>query len=116
LAAYLVYFVADAVDDAVASRVADRVRVLAARRSWRTDLPGFFDSEADEDGVRTTGGYVKVTEDVVPEDVIAVWEEIVGLSVELGAVIEVQYREEVLGRVCAGEPDEGLPAAVLAIG
>ena len=110
------YFVADDVDDAVAARVASRVRVLAARRSWRTGLPGFFDSEPDEDGVRTTGGYVQVTEDVIPEDVIAVWEEIVELSVELRASVEVQYREEVLGHVRAGEPDDGLPAAVLAIG
>ena len=88
MTAFLVYFVAGEVDDVVAARVADRVRVLAARRSWRAEIPGFFDSEADEDGARTTGGYVKVTEEVVPGDVLAVWEEIVELSAELGAAVE----------------------------
>ena len=110
------YFLTGEVDDAVAERVADRVRVLASRRTWKSDLPGFFDSAEDGEGAeRTTGGYVKLGDEYLPEDVLAVWEEIVGLSSELACSVEVQYREQVLGRVHAGEPEEGLPAAVLAI-
>ena len=116
MASFLVYFLTDEVDDAIARRVANRVRVLASRRTWKSELPGFLDSAEEGDGAeRTTGAYVKLTEDYMPEDVLAFWEEIVGVSAELGCSVEVQYREEVLGRVHAGEPEEGLPAAVLAI-
>ena len=114
MAAFLVYFLTDEVDDAIAARVADRVRVLASGRRWAGDLPGFFDSAEDGDGAeRTTGGYLKVDE-ALPADAVAMWEEIVGVSRELGCGVEVQYREEVLGRVYCGEPDEGLSEAFVA--
>jgi hypothetical protein len=87
---YLVFFAAGPVDDALADAIRDRVRAVA-RAGW-------FDDPGDE---RTTGGYVRVDAVEAPDgqDLLAAARD---LSATHGVVIEVQWREEVLGHLEAG--------------
>ena len=116
--AYLVFFVTDPVDDALAGALRERLRARAGAWAWVADPPGFFDDPAAEHkGQRTTGAYLRVDEDAGPDpdDVAAMWDWALGASGELMVTMEVQWREVPLGRVHAGRPDEGLERAVLGI-
>ena len=114
--AYFVFFVIDDVDDSLATEVRSRVRQLARSRSW-TNEPGFFDDPASEhDGRRTTGGYLRVENEVADgDDVRAFCGAIQALSAEFEIDIEMQWREAVLGRVRAGVPDDGLEEKLSAV-
>jgi hypothetical protein len=107
---YLVFFVADPVDDALAEHVRSRVRMLAARRAWRDQPPGYFDDPEPAPGsVRTTGGYLRVTEATADgDDARAFCAAVQAFSAEFQIELELQWRERVLGRVRAGVPDDGL--------
>ena len=91
---YLVFFAADAVDDALADAIRDRVRAVPGA-GW------FDDPAADSAAERTTGGYVKVGEPEEPlgQDLLAAARDV---SAEHGVRIEVQWREEVVGHFEAG--------------
>jgi hypothetical protein len=116
MSSYLVYFLTDEVDDEQAHRVAERVRKLAADRVWGGASPGFVDSAEEGEGAeRTTGGYLLLGDEFAGADVVAMWTEVVAVSRELGVSVEVQFREEVLGRVHSGEPEEGLEQVVLGL-
>ncbi len=91
---YLVFFVRDPVDDALAHAVLGEVR----------ELPGggsFYDPAAPWAAERTTGGFVRVEDPGEPagEALLALATR---LSAEHGVAVEVQWREEVLGRFEAG--------------
>jgi hypothetical protein len=108
----LVFFVAGPVDDAVAAVVRRRVTDLARSRDWSVRAPGFFDDPGAADAAsRTTGCYLSGG---AADEIVLVWEAAVATSAELGAVLEVQWREVILGSVRAGVPDPGLEGAVRA--
>jgi hypothetical protein len=116
--AYLVFFVTDPVDDALASVLRERLRARAGAWAWAGSPPGWFDDPAAEDpGKRTTGAYLRVEagEAPDPDDVAAMWDWVLASSGEQMVTIEVQWREEPLGRVHAGRPDDGLEARVLGV-
>lgn len=116
--AYLVFFVTDPVDDALAGALRDRLRARSGAWAWAGTPPGFFDDPAAEHaGVRTTGAYLRVEEAVGPDqdDIAAMWDWVLSASSELMVTMEAQWREVPLGRIVSGRPDEGLEAAVLGI-
>lgn len=116
MAEYLVFFLTGEVDDELAVQVADRVRDLASGRAWAEHAPGFIDSAEDGEGAeRTTGGYLRLGGAPARGDVEAIWALVLTLSRELGVGVEIQYAEEVLGRVHLGEPEEGLAEVMGAI-
>ena len=113
---YFVFFVVDEVDDDLAAAVRGRVRMLAGSRAWLNE-PGFFDDPAAaHDGVRTTGGFLRVEAEVADgDDVRAFCGAIQALSAEYEVDVELQWREAVLGRVRAGVPDDGLEEKLSAV-
>ena len=113
MAGFLVFFVADPVDDALAAEVRHRVRALAAARLWEQHAPGSFDDPDPGAGMRTTGGYLRLDRPA-PGDALAVLDAAGALSAEHGVTIEVQWDERVLGHVRGGVPDAGLTDAVRA--
>jgi hypothetical protein len=113
--AYLVFFVTDPVDDALATVLRERLRARAGAWAWASLPPGFFDDPAATDpAARTTGAYLRVEAGEVPDpdDVAAMWDWVLAASGELMVDFEVQWREQPLGRVCSGRPDKGLEARV----
>ncbi len=105
---YLVFFVADPVDDALAGQVVERVRALAGARAWSAQPPGWFDDPGAETAAeRTTGGYLR-TDSTAGEEARAVFTAVLALSGELGVHVELQFREELLGQVRRGEADRAL--------
>jgi hypothetical protein len=129
---YLVFFVVDTVDDALAAHVRARVRMLARSRAWR-DQPGFFDDPASAgDTPRTTGGYLRVDADTADGDepvspfglatgsrlrrrLLAFCAAVQAFSAEFSVDVELQWREAILGRVRAGVPDDSLEEALAAV-
>jgi hypothetical protein len=107
---YLVFFVVDPVDDALAKEVRARVRAVAGSRGWRDNPPGFFDDPAPAPGSpRTTGGYLRVDEGAADgDDARAFCSAVQAFSSEFEIDLELQWREVVLGRVRSGVPDDGL--------
>ncbi len=101
--AYLVFFVRDPVDDALAGAVLAGVRDVAG-------AGGFDDPAAPSAAERTTGGFVRVGDPDGPEG-RALLALATRLSAEHDVAVEVQWREEVLGRFDAGSwrPDAGPP-------
>ena len=91
---YLVFFARDPVDDALAGAILEGVRGCSAA-GW------FDDPAAASPAERTTGGYVRVAAPEEPEG-----RELIGVAQELsrahGIVVEVQWREEVVGHLEAG--------------
>lgn len=91
---YLVFFVAGPVDDDLAAAVRKRVRA--------TEGAGWFDDPgATGPAERTAGGYVRVG---APEDDLgkALLQAAADVSALHGVVVEVQWREEILGHIEAG--------------
>ena len=90
MSAYLVFFATGPVDDGLADAIRDRVRAVPAA--------GWFDDAGEE---RTAGGYVRVEAVEEPDgrDLLAAARD---LSETHGVVIEVQWREEVLGHLDGG--------------
>jgi hypothetical protein len=114
---YLVFFVVDPVDDALASEVQVRVRAMAGARAWRDSPPGFFDDPAPAaESPRTTGGYLRVETGAADgDDARAFCAAVQAFSAELELALELQWREVVLGRVRAGVPDDGLEDELAAV-
>ena len=92
--AYLVFFVRDPVDDALAEAVVDRVRSCPGA-GW------FDDPDAATPGERTTGGYVRCG---APGERIgqALLDAARDVSAAHRLVVEVQWREAVVGHLDAG--------------
>jgi hypothetical protein len=107
---YLVFFVTDPVDDALAEHLQGRVRMLAAGRAWREQPPGYFDEPEPAPGsARTTGGFLRVARATADgDDARAFCAAVQAFSAEFEVDVELQWRERVLGRVRAGVPDHGL--------
>jgi hypothetical protein len=107
---YLVFFVVNAVDDALAAEVRSRVRAVAGSRTWRDTPPGFFDDPEPAPGSpRTTGGYLRVESGTADgDDARAFCAAVQAFSSEFEVDLELQWREAILGRVRAGVPDDGL--------
>jgi hypothetical protein len=107
---YLVFFVVDEVDDALADEVRARVRAVAGSRGWSGNPPGFFDDPSPAPGSpRTTGGYLRVDTGAADGgDARAFCAAVQAFSSEFEIDLELQWREVVLGRVRAGVPDDGL--------
>ena len=94
MSGYLVFFVADPVDDDLAAAVRKRVRA--------TDGAGWFDDpDAPTPAERTAGGYVQVgaPEEALGQALLTAARDVSALH---GVVVEVQWREEVIGRLDAG--------------
>jgi hypothetical protein len=107
---YLVFFVTSPVDDTLAAHVHSRTRMLAASRVWRDQPPGFFDDAAPAPGSpRTTGAYLRVQQATADEDdVRGFCASVQAFSREFEVDVELQWQEQILGRVRAGVPDDGL--------
>jgi hypothetical protein len=90
----LVFFVAGPVDDDLAAAVRKRVRATAGV-GW------FDDPDAPTPAERTAGGYVRVD---APEDELgkALLLAATDVSALHGVVVEVQWREEIVGHIDAG--------------
>jgi hypothetical protein len=99
---YLVLFVADPAGD----HHADALREIARA----VDGAGFFDGDAD-DPQRTVGAFVRVAGLDAPA-AAALVEAVALVSRALSTRFEVQFREEVLGHLDDGTPDERLRAAL----
>ena len=114
---FLVFFVVDDVDDALAQEVRSRVRALAASRTWRDRAPGFFDDPEPAPGSpRTTGGYLRVDAECADgDDARALCAAVQAFSSEFEVEVELQWREAILGRVRAGVPDDGLEEGLAAV-
>jgi hypothetical protein len=114
---YLVFFVTDPVDDALAAEIRARVRAVAGARAWRDSPPGFFDDPAPAaDSPRTTGGYLRVETGAADgDDARSFCAAVQAFSGELGLAVELQWRETLLGRVRAGVPDDGLEDQLAAV-
>jgi len=86
---YLVFFVADPVDDDLAAVVRKRVRATAGA-GW------FDDADAATPAERTAGGYVRVAaaEDELGQSLLQAASDVSSLH---GVVVEVQWREEIVG-------------------
>ena len=99
---YLVLFVADAADDGHADALRETARSLKGA--------GFFD-DPDLGGQRTTGTYLETDtlEDPTALELIA---RVAELSTALACRIEIQHREEILGHLDCGQPDEKLAATL----
>jgi hypothetical protein len=100
---YLVFFSRDPVDDELAEGIVTAVRAIADARVWSCPAPGWFDDPDAPSAERTCGGYVRV-DDLADEDAGALLEAVRRLSAELEIVVEVQWRERVLGEIAAGAP------------
>ena len=83
--------------------------MTALARSWPSAHVGFFDDPAADPGARTTGGYLRPA---VPAEIEALWGLARSVSADLQLVVELQWREAVLGHVRAGVPDPGLDTAI----
>jgi hypothetical protein len=107
---YLVFFVADPVDDALAAEIRARVRALSGSRGWRDHPPGYFDDPEPAAGSpRTTGAYLRVESGTADgDDARAFCAAVQAFSSEFDVDVELQWREAVLGRVRGGVPDDGL--------
>ena len=92
--AYLVFFARDPVDDALAEAIVDRVRGCSGA-GW------FDDPGAASPAERTTGGYVRAN-DVADPVACALLEAARVVSADHAIVVEVQWREELLGVLDAG--------------
>ena len=114
---YLVFFVVDAVDDALATEVRARVRSVSSGRALRDSPPGFFDDPAPAaDSPRTTGGYLRIEHGAADgDDARAFCAAAQAFSSEFQVDLELQWRETVLGRVRAGVPDDGLEEQLAAV-
>jgi hypothetical protein len=99
---YLVLFVADPADDGHADALRETARSLKGA--------GFFD-DPDLGGQRTVGTYLETEtlEDPVALELIA---RVAELSAALACRIEIQHREEILGHLVAGRPDEKLASSL----
>jgi hypothetical protein len=95
---YLVLFVADPADDGHA----DALRAVARA----VPQAGFFDDPAGGD-TRTVGAYLRAEE---LADGLALVAAVAEVSFALAARIEVQHREEILGYLVDGRPDDALRA------
>lgn len=95
---YLVLFVADPADDGHADALRAAARAVPQA--------GFFDDPVGGDA-RTVGAYLR-TEELA--DGLALVAAVAEVSFALAARIEVQYREEILGHLIDGRPDEALRA------
>lgn len=103
MTAFLVFFVADPVDDALAGEVRACVRELGQARTWADRTPGFFDDPGAGDGdERTTGGYLRVEGAIARADAESIFEAALALSEALDVAVEMQWREEILGRIESG--------------
>jgi hypothetical protein len=91
---YLVFFARDPVDDALAQGILDRIRTCPGA-GW------FDDPGAGSPAERTTGGYVKVAG---PDEPLALALRDVArlVSAELELLVELQFREQVLGHLDRG--------------
>jgi hypothetical protein len=90
VSSYLVFFALGTVDDALATAIVERVRASPGA--------GWFD---DVSGERTTGGFVRV-DAVEDPDGEALLDAARELSRDHGAVLEVQWREKVIGHIEGG--------------
>ena len=92
--AYLVFFVRDPVDDALAEAVTGRVQAVPGA-GW------FDDPGAATQDERTTGGYVRCTG---PEEPVAeaLLDAARAVSADLTVEVEVQWREEPVARIVGG--------------
>jgi hypothetical protein len=95
---YLVLFVADPADDGHADALRAAARAVPQA--------GFFDDPAGGD-TRTVGAYLRTEE---PADGLALVAAVAEVSFALAARIEVQHREEILGYLVDGRPDDALRA------
>ena len=100
--AYLVFFARDPVDDALAAAILDRVRSCAGA-GW------FDDPGAGSPAERTTGGYVRAREVEEPaaRDLLEVARLV---SADHAILVEVQWREALLGLIDAGTWRPSSPA------
>jgi hypothetical protein len=98
---YLVLFVADPADDGHA----DALRAVARA----VPQAGFFDGVggAGSGDTRTVGAYLRAEE---LADGLALIAAVAEVSFALAARIEVQHREEILGHLVDGRPDDALRA------
>ena len=94
VAGYLVFFVRDPVDDALAAAIVDRVRAFPGA-GW------FDDPGAATAAERTTGGYVRVTGPDEPS-ARSLREVARTVSSDLGLVVELQWREQVVAHCHGG--------------
>ncbi len=108
---FLVFFVTDAVDDALASALRTRIRAAAGNHPWAQHAPGFFDDPDPGGGVRTTGGYLRI-ESPCQDDALALLGVATDVASDHDVTIELQWQERVLGHVRAGGADPGLEDAV----
>jgi hypothetical protein len=92
--AYLVFFARDPVDDALAGAIVDRVRACPGA-GW------FDDPGAATPAERTTGGYVRVADPEEPRG-RTLLDAARAVSSEHAILVEVQWREEILGVLEAG--------------
>lgn len=95
---YLVLFVTDPADDGHADALRAAARAVPQA--------GFFDDPAGGD-TRTVWAYLR-TEELA--DGLALVAAVAEVSFALAARIEVQYREEILGHLVDGQPDDALRA------
>jgi hypothetical protein len=112
---YLVFFVADPVDDALARDLRALVRALGTEHDWSGRPPGWFDDPSAPPEQRTAGAFLRVDDAPVRTDVTALWAAAVAASATFGVTVELQWREEILGRVRAGIADLGLAGRMDAI-
>jgi hypothetical protein len=91
---YLVFFARDPVDDRLAGAIVERVRACPGA-GW------FDDPAAASPAERTTGGYVRAS--AIDEPVAAGLLDVArSVSADHAIVVEVQWREAVLGVLEAG--------------
>jgi hypothetical protein len=91
---YLVFFARDPVDDALAGAILDRVRGCPGA-GW------FDDPGAATPAERTTGGYVRVDDPEEPAG-RGLLDVARALSSDHAMLVEVQWREEIIGVLDAG--------------
>jgi hypothetical protein len=96
---YLVLFVVDAADDRHAAELREIARAVEGA--------GFFD-DPEMSGLRTVGTYLR-TDEPGGDAGLALVARVAAMSEALGARIEVQHAEIVLGHI-----ERGLPTAELA--
>ncbi|HEU4974250.1 MAG TPA: hypothetical protein VFT50_04130 [Baekduia sp.] len=94
--AHLVLFVADAAGDEHADALRDAARSVPGA--------GFFDDPGGGDQ-RTVGAYLRTDDLRAGVPLVAA---VARVSAELQVRIEVQFREQILGWIRAGEPDPEL--------
>jgi hypothetical protein len=113
--AYLVFFVADPVDDALARDLRALVRAVGAEHDWSGRPPGWFDDPQAPPAERTAGAFLRVDSEPAAADVAAVWAAAVAASATFDVAVELQWREEILGRVHGGVAEAGLAERMGAI-